>query len=118
MNNSQTDVRKGVIFRSGTGDVFLGSFDNGQITTFNSISDFDGVYDKMLPEKIHLVDISYGEGDSFWIKDLGAFEVGGHDESGEFIPGPVEEMLNELQFPSEETDNMFNSFLNDIGKSN
>ncbi len=118
MLDPQNDIKKGVIFRHSDGIIYLGCFENGRVTMFNDISDFDGIYEDMELEKIRLVDVSFGANDSFWIKDLMSFEVGGHNEYGEFIPAPVEHMLEDLKFPSDETDNMFGSFLVDIGKAN
>lgn len=114
--NLAGEIKKGVVFRSKENEIFLGYFDNGRISIFNNISDSDGIYNALPLEKIHLVDVSFGDNNNFWIKDIICFEVGSHNEIGEFIPAAVEDMLSDLHFPSDETDSMFASFLNDIGK--
>ncbi len=112
-----TETKKGIIFRSADTEIWLGYFNNGRVTQFDNISDFEGIYQELPLEKLTIVDIKILENDNIMINDLVTFELGQQLETGDFVPRTVEYMLEDLKFPSEDTDNMFGSFLNDIGKT-
>ncbi len=116
MTLETVEVKNGIIFRSSENEIFLGLYDNGRITIFNNISDFDGIYTEFPLEKVALVEVTLGDNDTIWIKDLMAYEIG-KNNSGGFEHKSMEDMLETLKFPSNETDDMFGSMIVDAGKA-
>ena len=113
------NIVNGLIFRDENDDIWLGKYENGTVRVFNPLSDFEGIYDDLELTKIAFVQVDE-KGDQLWIRDVCKFEVGKGDgmmdESLE--PVVVTEMLEELDFPSTESDDMFGSFLTASGKAN
>lgn len=113
-----SETKKGIIFRGSDDEIWLGYYENGRVTQFDNISDFENIYEDLPLEKLTIVDVQILENDNIMINDLVTFELGQQLEDGDFVTRTVEYMLEDLQFPSEDSDNMFGTFLNDIGKSN
>jgi len=110
------DIITGFIFKEDD-DVFLGLFENGHVADFLPISDWDGIYDGLEETKIMVVEVKRSNG-SVAINDLVSLEIGKNIDGDEFLPVVVREMLQDLDFPSEDTDMMFASYLTEAGKSN
>ena len=109
------DIKKsGFVFKDQDDVVYLGIFENGAVNEFSAISDFDGIYIDLLLTKVVAVEISYGVGGRFWINDLCSFEVGKETDEG-FIPTEFTTMLEELDFPSDDMNDIFIKFAKDAG---
>lgn len=88
-------------------EVWLGIYENGTIRKFAPISDFDGVYENLTLDKFSFIEMTEEVNDRVSIKDLWTIQV--RKIGGEFTT--VAEMLHDLDFPSEHTDDLFGSYL-------
>ena len=112
MPNSIT--KTGFVFKDQDDIVYLGLFENGGVNDFSEISDFDGIYIDLLLTKVVVVEVSFDTGGRFWINDLCSFEVGKETDDG-FIPTEFNTMLKDLDFPSEDMNEVFRTFAKDAG---
>ena len=113
-------IQYGLVFRDDDDEIWLGKYENGTIQAFGALSDFDGIYEELELSKFAFVEIDEGENEQIAIRDICSFEIGKQDESGaeEVDTISVTEMLQEVNFPSEESDSMLGSLLAAGGKSN
>ncbi len=113
-------INYGLIFKDGEDDVWLGKYNNGTIRDFGALTDSEGVYEDLPMEKFAFVKYKESENDRLLISDISTFEIGKSTDHGEneIEPKHVTEMLEAMNFPSEDSDNMFRSFLNAAGKAN
>jgi len=117
MNN----ITHGIVFKDDNDDVWMGEYENGSIAAFNPLTDFENVYEDLTSVKFMFVEIEEGSNEQVLINDLCSFEVGRESESlegEETKPMAVEDVLKQMQFPSEETDSLFASFYSDMNKGN
>ena len=114
------DTQYGIIFKDDEDGIWLGKYTNGTVREFNPLSDFEGVYDTLELSKVAFVAVQESENEQIWIKDICKFEVGKQSEdlNEEIAIVSVEDMLREFNFPSEDSDSMFGSFLASAGKAN
>jgi len=111
-------IQNGIIFRDEEDQIWLGKYEDGTIKSFESLADYEGFYDDLPLERLVFVEIDE-QGEQLWIKDLFTFTVGKDDGTNEDIdPVVITQVLEDLGFPSEESDDMFASFLTAAGKAN
>ena len=110
----------GLIFRDAEDTIWLGVYENSTVERFYPLSDFNEVYEDLPLEKFAFVEVEEADNDQVWINDINTFEIGKRPnyETEEVETIPVTIMLEDMQFPSNDTDSMFRSFLQEIGKSN
>ena len=110
----------GLVFKDDNDDIWLGRYENGTIREFNPLSDFEGIYNELATSKLAFVEVKDDENKRIWINDICKFEVGkqNEDSNNEIAIVSVEDMLKEFNFPSEDSDSMFGSFLVSAGKTN
>jgi RNase adaptor protein for sRNA GlmZ degradation len=113
-----SEPQHGIVFKDADDEIWMGRYENGTVRSFYPLSDFEGVYESLEYTKVFLVEIQDEPNERVLIRDLQRLEVGKKDNNGEFIPVTVEEMLLDMKFPSEESDAMFGSFINHVGKAN
>jgi len=108
----------GLIFNDGDDGIWMGMYKNGIIREFRTLSDFEGVYDDLALSKFAFVAVKEDDNERVWIKDICTFEIGRQRDEGEEVGiTSVTEMLKDLDFPSEDSDNMFITFLTSAGKT-
>ena len=112
MPNSTT--KTGFVFKD-QDDVYLGIFEDDGVNEFSPISDFDGIYEDLLPTKVMIVEVEFDTNDRIMINDLCSIEVGKEDDDG-FIPVEFTTMLKDLNFPSDDMNDMFIGFANEAGR--
>jgi len=119
-DHSDIAVGYGLIFKDAADDIWLGKYENGSIKEFGTLSDMEDIYEDLPLEKFAFVEIKEEEFGRLWINDISRFEIGKRSEgSVESIdPKPVTELLTSMNFPSDDCDNMFRSFLHAAGKAN
>ena len=110
---SNDNTKTGFVFKD-QDEVFLGIFENGGVTDFNPISDFDGIYENLLPTNVMVVEIEFDTNDRIMINDLCSIQVGLDDDDG-FTPVEFTELLNDLEFPSDDMNDMFIGFAKEAG---
>jgi len=117
---SDIAVRYGLIFKDAADDIWLGKYDNGSIKEFGTLSDMEDIYEDLPLEKFAFVELKEEMHGRIWINDVSRFEIGKRDEDSDdsITPKPVTELLKALNFPSDDCDNMFRSFLHAAGKAN
>ena len=111
----------GIVFRDANDDIWLGLYENSTIRDFGPLSDFDGFYTDLPYTKFAMVAVREAENEQVLLKDICTFEVGRHKENvydEDPTPTAVTEMLADMNYPSDETDEMFTSFLGSAGKTN
>jgi hypothetical protein len=112
-------MQNGIVFRDKNDDIWLGVYEYGSIRNFEQLSDYEGVYEDLPHTKFAFVEVE-AKGEQVLIKDLCMFEMGrgitNDDESIE--PATAEFILEDLEFPSKETDDMFGCLLSSAGKAN
>ena len=114
------DTNYGLIFKDEEDDIWLGEYKNDTVRKFSMLSDFEDVYGDLALEKFAFVEVKMEANEQIWINDVSSFEIGKREdyETEEVKTVAVTTMLTEMQFPSEDSDNMFRSFLLNAGKSN
>jgi len=119
------DRQYGLVFKDENDDVWLGIYENSTIRVFGSLSDFDGSYDDLELSKFSFVEIEEDANDRIWIKDLHRFEMCQRPNINESLEDQndpdvinISQFLTEIHFPSEESDDVFSTFLNTSGKTN
>lgn len=115
-----SDTNYGLIFRDDNDDIWLGEYESGTVRNFSMLSDFEDVYGDLALEKFGFVEVKKEPNEQIWINDLSTFEIGkrSENESEEVNAVAVTIMLTEMQFPSKDSDQMFRSFLSNVGKTN
>ena len=110
----------GLVFRDSEDEIWLGKYENGTIREFGALSDFDGIYEDLELSKFAFVEFMDRDNDQLSLRDICIFEIGKQDEDAdeEVDAIAVTEMLRELDFPSEDADGIFESFLASAGKTN
>lgn len=115
------EILHGIIFNDGE-EVWMGIYGGGTVREFNVLSDYEGVYTDLEESKIAFVEIQHGVEDQVWIKDVCVFEIGRRGTDGEpaedFGDVGVPEILGEMEFPSDDSDLMFQAFLTETRKAN
>jgi hypothetical protein len=107
----------GLIFRDSEDEIWLGKYENGTIREFGALSDFDGIYEDLEFSKFAFVEVKDGDNEQLSLRDICVFEIGKQQDE-EVDAVAVTEMLQELDFPSEDADGIFGSFLASAGKAN
>ncbi len=119
------DRQYGLVFKDENDDVWLGIYENSTIREFGSLSDYEGSYSDLEPSKFAFVEVEEDTNDRLWIKDLHTFEMcqrPGSENIPESEDDPdvvnISAFLLEVEFPSEASDNVFETFLSNSGKAN
>lgn len=95
-------MKFGLVFKDDE-TVYLGCYDQDRnITSFDEISDFNGIYDSLNVTQFSFVEIGDGD-DTVDINDICSFTISDPDGND----APITEMLHGLNFPSEETHKAF-----------
>jgi len=103
----------GLIFNDGADGIWLGMYENGTVTDFQRISDFEEIYDDLPLEKFAFVHVEINNMDQMLIQDISTYEM-----CHQMDLVPITKMLEDLRFPSCDTDRMFRTLLSESGKMN
>jgi len=89
----------GLIFNNGHDIIYLGLYNEGSISEFNEISDFDGLYTNFPLHKFAFVSVNIDEYENLHILDINNFEIA---KQGEGVPieTNITVFLEEIEFPS------------------
>ena len=105
-------IRFGLIFNDGNDNIYLGLYEDGTITEFGEISDHDDFYTDLPLHKFGFVTIKIDEHQNLSIRDICDFEMAKSGENGPEITN-VTDMLEDLDFPSDDTEVAFKLLLDD-----
>ncbi len=110
----------GLIFRDDEDNIWLGMYDNSTIKEFATLSDFDNIYGDLPLEKFIFVEVQELLNGSVRTNNINIFGIGKRPnyETEEIETASVQEMLKEVNFPSDQSDLIFRSFLSELGKTN
>ncbi len=116
-----SDISNGIIFNDDE-QVWLGLYEGGTVREFNTLTDYEGVYSNLEETKMVFVEMRFGLDDQVWITDICIFEIGSARDDGEpadnFGDVGVPEMLEQMNFPGDESDLIFQAFLTETRKAN
>jgi len=121
------DIEYAMIFNDGEDGIWMGKYENGTVREFSTLSDYEGVYMDLPLSKFAFVSVQEGTDDQVWIKDICTFVIGKAPEADVVIDSleegaldevPVTYMMEELNFPSDDTDMVFRGFFAEAGKMN
>lgn len=118
------DRQNGLVFKTDDEQVWLGIFENGGIESFSPISDFELIYEDLPETKFCVVEIEFLENDNVAVNDLMWVEIGKVEEGKDpdndenFESKTITYMLTDMEFPSEDANEMFASLIYSVVSAN
>lgn len=111
----------GVMFINEDEEVWIGKYENDTIREFFPFSNYWHVDEDLVPDKFIFVAINEGSSvEEVYVNNICVFEIGRGSMTDDKLISSVtaEMMLNEMEFPSNDTDELFRQFLVESGKTN
>ncbi len=103
----------GLIFNDGADGIWLGKYENGTVRDFARLSDFEDIYDDLPLEKFAFVEVEENNIGQIIVQDISTFEICKRSKIE-----PITKMLEDLRFPSCDSDVVFRTLLKESGKMN